>query len=190
MPRPDSERVVDIALELMPRGRGVRIADLGAGTGCLICAILHQRGGVEGVAVERDPGAAGLARENTKALGLDARIDIFVGDWANWKDWETVDLIVSNPPYIASQDIDTLAPTVSQYDPRQALDGGSDGLSAYRSILMLAERKMKAESWLVLEIGHTQKLDVESLMDAHGFTNIKTARDLGSRDRVVYGQRP
>lgn len=187
VPRADSESVVDTALELLPRGRNVSIADLGTGSGCLLCAILHMRGGVVGTGVERDPAAASLALENVKRLGLEARASIETSDWADWRGWGAVDLIISNPPYIARAQIAGLDRDVRHYDPLQALDGGEDGLGAYRSLLEQAQRHMAPGSWLVLEIGFDQKHAVTGLMDRHGFKQIGTARDLGSNDRVVYG---
>lgn len=190
VPRPDSELVVEAALDVLPRGRGVTIADLGTGSACLLCAILHTRGGVSGTGVERDRMAASLARENIKRLGLEARADIHVGDWNTWKGWADVDLIVSNPPYIASGEMAALDPVVRLYDPPAALDGGEDGLRAYRSIISLAAAGMKPGKWLVLEIGFDQDLAVRNLMEHHGFEAISGARDLGGNDRVVRGRTP
>ena len=189
VPRPDSELVVETALRLLPRGGGVRIADLGTGSACLLCAILHERGGVTGTGVERDPQAAGLARENIKRIGLEVRANIHLGDWANWRDWGEVDLIVSNPPYIAREEIAGLEPDVRLYDPIQALDGGPDGLEAYRQLTALAADGMKAGAWLVFEIGYDQDQAVRKLLQARGFSAIDGARDLGGNDRVVFAQK-
>ncbi len=189
VPRPDSELVVETALRLLPRGGGVRIADLGTGSACLLCAILHERGGVSGIGVECDPQAAGLARENIKRIGLEARADIHRGDWANWRGWGEVDLIVSNPPYIAREEIAGLEPDVRLYDPIQALDGGADGLEAYRQLTALAADGMKTGAWLVFEIGYDQDQAVRKLLQARGFSAIDGARDLGGNDRVVFAQK-
>jgi len=190
VPRPDSEVVVETALELLPRGRGVKIADLGTGSGCLLIAILATRGGVDGIGVEADPQAASLAQENVKRHRLEGRATILHQRWQGWDGWADVDLIVSNPPYIVSHVIDTLEPDVRLYDPLQALDGGADGLEAYRSILSLASRQMKPGAHLVFEIGFDQDDAVRALMAAHGFSEIAGARDLGGQTRVVHGQRP
>lgn len=190
VPRPDSEIVVETVLEKLPRGKGVSVADLGTGSGCLLIAILATRGGVNGLGIERDPGAASLARENVKRHELDQRAEILVTDWVDWRDWGDFDLIVSNPPYIASEEIEGLAPDVRLYDPMQALDGGPDGLAAYRSITALAAAQMKPGAWLVFEIGFDQDAAVRGLLAAHDFAGIGGARDLGSRDRVVFGHRP
>ncbi len=186
VPRPDSEIIVETALKLMPRGRGVKIADLGTGSGCLLIALLHQRGGVQGVGVERDPGAAALARENAKRHGVEARAEIACLAWRDWKGWAQADLIVSNPPYIPSYEIDQLQPEVFLHDPRTALDGGDDGLQAYREIISLAAKKMKQGAWLLFEIGYDQRESVWALMQEAGFTDLGSARDLGGNDRAVW----
>jgi len=187
VPRPDSEIVVETALGLLPRGRGMRVADLGTGSACLLIAILATRGGVEGVGVEADPQAASLAQENVKRHDLEDRAMIVHKRWEDWRGWGDFDLIISNPPYIESAVIDTLAPDVRVFDPLQALDGGPDGLEAYRSILALAQAQMTLGAHLVFEIGYDQDEAVRALMAAHGFTEIGGARDLGARDRVVHG---
>ena len=190
VPRADSEVVVERALELLPRGRGMSVADLGTGSGCLLIAILATRGGVRGVGIEGDPHAASLARENVKRHRMETRAEILHERWENWRGWGEVDLIVSNPPYIESAVIDTLERDVRLYDPLQALDGGPDGLAAYRAILSLAAQGMKAGAHLVFEIGYDQDEAVRGLMAEAGFTQIDGARDLGGNTRVVHGVQP
>lgn len=190
VPRPDSEQVVDMALALLPRGRGLCVADLGAGSGCLLAAIAHTRGGVRGIAVERDPQAASLARENFKRYDLDERIQIFVMDWAKWTGWGEVDMVVSNPPYIATGQIASLDPDVRLFDPIQALDGGPDGLDDYRAITAIGADRMRSGAWLVFEIGYDQDKAVRAILEAHGFADIRRAKDLSGHDRVVAGRRP
>lgn len=190
VPRPDSEIVVETALNLLPHGGGVRVADLGVGSGCLLCAILHMRGGVTGVGVERDAQAASLALENIKRLGLADRAQIANTGWDNWQGWGEVDMIISNPPYIASGAIAGLEADVRLYDPLQALDGGADGLDAYRSLVALGAAQMKTGAWLVLEIGYDQDRPVRDLLQARGFAHIQGARDLGGNDRVVFARQP
>lgn len=189
VPRPDSEILVETALQLLPRGRDVVFADLGTGSACLLAAILHTRGGTTGVGVERDPAAASQARENIKQLGLEDRASIYVGDWADWCGWADMDLIISNPPYIARSDIAGLDPVVRLYDPLQALDGGPDGLAAYRTLVQLAAIHMSPGAWLVLEIGFDQDRAVRTLLRQHNFCEIDGARDLGGNDRVLFAQK-
>lgn len=186
VPRPDSEIIVETALNLLPEDKPAHVADLGTGTGCLIGALLHTRCDLTGEAIEQDPDAASLARENFARLGLASRITLHVADWAKWTGWAGADLILSNPPYIASAEIARLEADVRLYDPLQALDGGADGLTAYRVIIALAATRMTPGAWLVFEIGYDQKQAVTALLDVVGFAQIQSARDLGGNDRVVW----
>lgn len=185
IPRGDSEIVVDEALARLPLGRGATIADLGTGTGCLLIALLKSQPGVTGTGVERAEDAAIVARHNLERHGLTDRARIETAGWADWDGWPETDLIISNPPYIASDVIDTLDTSVKAFEPHGALDGGPDGLTAYRSIISLAARHMKSDAWLVLEIGFDQRIAVTALLDEAGFGSISCGQDYGQRDRVV-----
>lgn len=189
IPRPDSETVVEAALALIPEGEAVSIADLGTGSGCLLAAILHLRPDARGVGVEASREAASLAGENFAALGLTGRASLFEGSWADWSGWEQSDLVISNPPYIASGEIAGLSPEVRAHDPMKALDGGADGLNAYREIVALAEIRLKPGAWLVFEIGYDQKQAVTELLKAADFASIGTAMDLGGNDRAVWARK-
>ncbi|MEO1554008.1 MAG: peptide chain release factor N(5)-glutamine methyltransferase [Pseudomonadota bacterium] len=185
IPRADSEVVVDLALSHLPEAGALQIADLGTGTGALLAALLVNRPEARGIAIEASPAAAGLAAENFEALDVTDRTHLFQGSWADWTGWELCDLIISNPPYIRSQVISTLAPEVRDYDPLSALDGGDDGLHAYREIIDLAAKHMKPGAVIVLEIGFDQKTDVAALLTEHGFTDLTHKLDLGGNDRVI-----
>lgn len=189
IPRPDSECVVEAALERLPEGRALNLADLGTGTGCLLAALLSQRPMARGVAIEASPEAASLARENFSALGLAARAELFEGSWADWAGWGSVDLVISNPPYIASEVIAGLDPEVRDHDPHAALDGGPDGLAAYRQIIALAAAGLKSGAWLVLESGFDQRAAITGLLASHGFAEIAAGRDLGGNDRWAAGRK-
>jgi release factor glutamine methyltransferase len=190
IPRADSEIVVERALALLPSDAEVKVADLGTGTGCLLAAILSKRPRATGTGVEASPGAASLARENFRQLGVGGRAGVFEGRWADWTGWGEADLIVSNPPYIASREIESLEPEVRQFDPMAALDGGADGLDAYREIIRIAAARMKPGAPLVLEIGHDQRVAVRALLEVAGFTETAHWRDLGGNDRCVMGRAP
>lgn len=190
IPRPDSECVVEAALDRMPKDVPLQVADLGTGTGCLLAALLTQRPLARGEGVEASPEAAELARENLQALGLTGRAGIFSGSWADWHGWAGADLIISNPPYIASEVIPALEAEVRDHDPMRALDGGADGLDAYREIISLAGALMKPGAWLVLEIGYDQKAAVLGLMASSGFVEAASGADLGGNDRWVAARRP
>ncbi len=190
IPRPDSECVVEAALDRLPKDQPLTLADLGTGTGCLLAALLTQRPLARGEGVEASPEAAELARENIEALGLTGRAGIFSGSWSDWHGWASADLIISNPPYIASGVIPALEAEVREHDPMSALDGGADGLDAYREIISLSQAFMKPGAWLVLEIGYDQKAAVMDLLAASGFAQAASGADLGGNDRWVAARRP
>ena len=131
-PRPDSETVVEAALDELAdrRGERLRILDFGVGSGALLAALLSEFPAASGLGVDCSPAAADVARQNVAALGLSARVDIRVGDWGQGLEGR-FDLIVSNPPYIPTDEIGNLAREVSEHDPKLALDGGRDGLDSY-----------------------------------------------------------
>lgn len=185
IPRADSECVVDLALEVIPEQANWEIADLGTGTGALLAAILANRPNCKGQAVDLSAEALTLANENFRDLGLADRVSTFSGSWANWGGWATCDLLISNPPYIVSDVIATLEPEVRDHDPFLALDGGKDGLDAYREIIALASTKLKPGAHLVFEIGYDQKTAVSDLLIGAGFGNLQHRQDLGGQDRAI-----
>lgn len=191
IPREDSECVVSLALECL-EGRdhdGVTIADLGTGSGALLCALLDQLPTAAGIAVENSPQAASLAAENFEKLGLAHRTELFTGRWQEWERWGDCDLIISNPPYIRQNIIETLDIEVKDYDPHTALDGGLDGLDAYRSLISLADKQMKSGSCLVLEIGYDQKDAVSAMLKAARFHQFRACQDLSGHDRGLAAQK-
>ena len=190
IPRPDSECAVEVALALVSPHDHLRIADLGTGSGCLLLALLSNLPEAEGAGVEADAAAASLARENITLCGLSTRASVFEGSWSDWTGWTTADLIISNPPYIPTRVIGSLEPEVRDHDPAAALDGGEDGLEAYREIIRLGRTYMKRGVPLVLEIGHDQRSAVQALLADSGFTGMGHRLDLGGNDRCVWGHAP
>ena len=185
IPRPDSECVVELALACLPKDQAVHIADLGTGSGCLLLALVHEHPQAIGFGLDRSSDAISLARENAALTGLHVRVDFAERDWANWAEWGQYDLIISNPPYIATADISGLARDVREHDPHQALDGGADGYTAYRQLILQAGQAMKPGAWLVFEIGSDQAETVCTLLKAAGFVELQLRQDLGGRDRAV-----
>ncbi len=189
-PRPDTETVVERALAWFPEGRAFSLLDLGVGSGAILLAILAERPAAKGLGVEVSEEALAVARENAAHLGLAARAALLRGDWTWGLDDAGFDLVVSNPPYIPSGDIEGLEPEVSRHEPRLALDGGPDGLDAYRVLAPEILRVLKPGGRFAVEIGHDQSKAVEALFRAAGAAEVSTAQDLAQRDRVVQGLRP
>jgi release factor glutamine methyltransferase len=188
-PRPDTETLVELILRDLPEGRAASILDLGVGSGAILLAILAERPATKGLGVDVSEEALAVARENAANLGLAKRAALLRGDWTRGLDDAAFDLVVSNPPYIRSGDIAGLEPEVRDHEPRLALDGGPDGLDAYRVLAPEILRVLKPGGRFAVEIGHDQSADVEGLFRAAGAEGVATAKDLANRDRVVSGFR-
>lgn len=171
VPRPDTETVVEAALAAIaaggPRDRALRIADLGVGSGALLLALLSELPGAVGVGTDRSLPAIETARLNARGLGLSSRAAFVACDYGAALPGDH-DLVVSNPPYIPTNHIATLAPEVRDFEPRQALDGGYDGLDSYRAIAADAPRLLAPGGALVLELGIGQSDLVAGLLTAAG----------------------
>jgi release factor glutamine methyltransferase len=186
-PRPETEFVVEAGLqELLPADAAHRILDLGAGSGAIILALLHDRPNATGVAVDVSERALEIVRRNAEALGVADRLEIRQSDWAKSLD-ERFDLVVSNPPYIRSGDIGSLAPEVAKFEPLLALDGGEDGLVSYRIITAALPRLLKPGAAFALEVGLGQAESVKALAEEAGLTTGEPRRDLAGIPRVVVG---
>ena len=186
-PRPDTETVVEVALREFPEHAAWRVLDLGVGSGAILLAILAERPAAKGLGVDVSEEALAVARDNAAALGLAGRLALLRGDWTEGLADASFDLVVCNPPYVASDVIETLEPEVRRYEPRIALDGGPDGLAAYRVLAPEILRVLKPGGRFAVEIGYDQRQAVEALFRAAGAGDVATLRDLGDRDRVVTG---
>jgi release factor glutamine methyltransferase len=188
VPRPESETVVEAALAALggraARMRPLRIADLGAGSGALLLALLSELPHASGVGTDRDPRALATARANAERLGLGARAGFVAGDYGTALAGG-FDLVIANPPYVRTKDIESLAPEVRDFDPRCALDGGRDGLAAYRAIAADAHRLLAFAALLVVEVGAGQARAVADLFQCAGLRVESVARDLAGTARAV-----
>ncbi|MCJ2083069.1 peptide chain release factor N(5)-glutamine methyltransferase [Methylobacterium sp. J-090] len=188
VPRADTETLVEAALARHPdRSSPLRILDLGTGSGCILVALLSERPRAYGIGLDRSAGALVQARRNAKANGVGDRAAFVRADWSAGLTG-AFDLIVSNPPYIPAAIIATLADEVRLHDPAAALDGGADGLDAYRRILAeVAEGpvRLAAGGSLVFEVGHDQAAAVRALGREVGLAEGGTTHDLAGHARVV-----
>ncbi len=181
IPRPDTETLVEAVIEAGLRPRTV--LDLGTGTGCLLLAVLHEMPEAFGVGVDINPQAAALAQRNAQALGLGHRAAFLAGSWAKALEAQ-FDLILSNPPYIEQADLAGLMPEVTAYEPATALDGGADGLTAYRAIIAALPRNLAPNGLAVLELGAGQAKSVAALAAASGFA-ATLRQDLAGVERAL-----
>lgn len=187
IPRPDTETLVETALKIAgPRETPLSILDLGTGTGAILLALLSELPRAEGLGVDVSEPALEIARRNALRAGVAGRARFGISSW-----WSHVrgefDLVVSNPPYIPSRDIDGLDADVKDYEPRLALDGGPDGLGAYRAILSAVLPRLSPRGALIVEVGIGQAADVAAMMRASGLDFTAIRADLGGVERVVAG---
>ena len=190
-PRPETETIVEASLRLLGDRREdqLRVLDLGVGSGALLCALLTEFAHAQGVGVDISAGAANVACSNVEACGLVKRAEIRIGDWTKGLDGP-FDLIVSNPPYVPSADLPGLPREVRNFDPRLALDGGIDGLDAYRRIVPESLRLLSEGGWLMVEIGAGQSAGVLEIAEQCGLVGAMTDKDLAGLDRVVAVRSP
>ena len=188
-PRPDSETLIETALTLLRNVSAPRILDLGTGTGCLLLALLHERADATGMGVDLSPEALGVASANAARLGLAPRASFHAGNWTERLD-EKFDLVISNPPYIRHDDIAMLEVEVREHDPMLALDGGADGLDAYRALARLLPDFLTQAGHAVIELGAGQADEVTSLFEMAGSSVLRVVPDLGNVPRALVATLP
>ncbi|MCK1392119.1 peptide chain release factor N(5)-glutamine methyltransferase [Bradyrhizobium sp. 1] len=193
VPRPDTETVVELALDIFRErtisGRRPRIADIGTGSGAILLALLHEIPDAFGVGTDVSLTALNTARDNAEALGLADRAGFVACSYAAALRGP-FDLIVSNPPYIPSGEIPKLSIEVREHDPRLALDGGNDGYDAYRALIPQATERLAPGGALIVEAGQGQARDIETLMVAAALSVDRPAKaDLGGILRAVSGRK-
>jgi len=184
IPRPETELLVELALQRIPGNAECRIADLGTGSGAIALAIARARPGARVLGTDASERALVIAGENARHLGL-TNVEFAQGDWcAALGDGCDFDLIVSNPPYIAEDD-PHLREGDLRFEPRAALASGPDGLDAIRIIIRDARTRLRAGGWLLLEHGFEQGTAVRTLLEISGYREVFTGRDLEGRERVT-----
>lgn len=198
VPRQDTEILVEEALNLLKNTEKPRILDMCTGSGCILLSLLKEIPEAEGVGADLSEGALLVAEKNVRKLELDHRAllvhsDLFSGEYfseISGKTQREYDMLVSNPPYIPTGEIETLMDEVRTHDPYMALDGKEDGLYFYRKITAECRRYLKSGGWLLYEIGWDQGRAVTEIMENAGFEQITVKKDLSGLDRVVLGQNP
>ncbi len=188
-PRADSETLITAALEILGSRKSapLKILDLGCGSGALICALLQEFPQAHGTAVDISPAACALTRRNAAANSVADRLTVIQCTWQDCPHGP-YDLLVSNPPYIRTQDMPGLDAEVRLWDPELALDGGADGLQAYRTLADQIPGLLTVGGWLIYETGYDQAARVTELLNLHGIRDLMEYRDIGGHVRAVVGQ--
>ena len=188
IPRPETELLVEQALSLIPAEQPWQIADLGTGTGAIALAVASERPDTTVIATDQSESALTVAEENAAINGI-GNVTFRHGSWFEPLQEEQFELILSNPPYIATADPHLTEGDV-RFEPDSALSSGPDGLDDLRQIIANAPHHLKADSWLLVEHGYDQGNAVRSLFEQYHYQNITTRRDLGGQERITYGSRP
>ena len=190
IPRPETEGLVERALELLADRRSALVADIGTGSGAIACALAAARPDLEVLALDQSLGALAVASDNVRSLGLSARVRLLAGDLFGplASLGGSLDMIVANPPYIPTGIIPTLPVEVGRFEPHLALDGGPDGMRVLRRIIAEAAGFLRTGGWLVMEIGEEQAGPLASLMAAEGFARIGARLDLRGVERYIEGR--
>jgi release factor glutamine methyltransferase len=186
MPRADTERLVELALDRLPRERAVDVADLGTGSGAIALALAAERPLARVVATDASVAALAVAQVNAEKNRI-SNVEFVLGSWLDALPERRFDLIASNPPYIADDDVH-LDQGDLRFEPRSALAAGTDGLDDIRQIVDAARTRLRDGGWLLLEHGHEQGAPVRALLQAAGYSDVATWQDLAGRDRVSGGR--
>ena len=183
IPRPETELLVELALQKLDRQKPLKILDLGTGSGAIALALAHEQPHWEITAIDSSLAALNIAQQNAKQLGL--KINFVCGDWFAPIAAHTFDAIISNPPYVAAND-----PHLPQlkYEPKAALVSGYDGLDALRLIIANAAKHLRPHGWLIVEHGFDQSAQVTQLMQQNGLHNVAVYRDLANHPRATIGE--
>jgi len=183
-PRPETELIVEIANNYIDKNEVKNILDLGTGSGCILLSILKENKMINGLGIDLSKDAISIAKQNSKKLNLETQSNFLISNWMSSVNYK-YDLVVSNPPYIASEDIKKLSKSVKIYDPILSLDGGDDGLNSYRLIASDLKRVVSKNALIIIEIGYNQSLQVIEIFKKNNFKLTKKYNDINGLDRVL-----
>ena len=183
-PRPETELIVEIANNFINKNEVKNILDLGTGSGCILLSILKENKMINGLGIDLSKDAISIAKQNSKKLNLETQSNFLISNWMSSVNYK-YDLVVSNPPYIASEDIKKLSKSVKIYDPILSLDGGDDGLNSYRLIASDLKRVVSKNALIIIEIGYNQSLQVIEIFKKNNFKFMKKYNDINGLDRVL-----
>ena len=184
IPRPDTEILVEQALELTKNKNKLNLLDVGVGSGCILLSILNEKKNFYGSGIDICGKSLSICRVNSHKLGLKKRVKLFKSNIDNFQ-YGKYDLIISNPPYIKKNDLKCLEKDVIDFEPKQALDGGVEGLSEIRKVISKSSELIKKNGFLILEIGFDQKNRVKQILQNKGFYIKKIVKDLSGHDRCI-----
>ena len=183
-PRPETELIIDIANDFIRNNYVKNILDLGTGSGCILLSILKEHKTISGTGIDLSKKAIDIAIKNSRKLFLEKQSNFFISNWLDSIN-DTYDLIVSNPPYIPSTDIENLPKDIKNFDPILSLDGGSDGLDSFRKIAKDLKRVINKNGVIILEIGYNQALKVIKIFESLDFVLVRKYNDISGLDRVL-----
>ena len=184
IPRPDTEILVEQALELTKNKNKLNLLDVGVGSGCILLSILKEKKNFYGTGIDICGKTLSICRVNSHKLGLKKRVKLFKSNIDNFQ-YGKYDLIISNPPYIKKYNLKCLEKDVIGFEPKQALDGGIEGLSEIRKVISKSSELIKKNGFLILEIGFDQKNRVKQILQNKGFYIKKIVKDLSGHDRCI-----
>lgn len=183
-PRPETELIIEMVLSRFNENSCINILDLGTGSGCIILSLASEYKSSYGYGIDINCDAIEVAQYNKKEMNI-TNVDFEIADWNNYNSSIKFDIIVSNPPYIKSADIELLDTNVKEYDPILALDGGISGVDAYHSIIPLLHKWLNPGGMVFLEIGYGQKKSVSQIFNENSFEINEIKKDLNGIDRVI-----
>ena len=183
-PRPETELIVEIANNFIKKNEVKNILDLGTGSGCILLSILKENKMINGLGIDLSKEAINIAQKNSKKLQLDKQSNFLISNWMEAINFK-YDIVVSNPPYIASKEIEKLPKEVKNFDPFLSLDGGDDGLNCYRVIVEDLKRVINKNAIIIIEIGYNQSNSVEEIFKNNDFKLLKKYNDINGLDRVL-----